>query len=113
MDRRNPFFKNERKTVEPHLLHDFAADFYGEELRLVVTGYLRPEANFASLDALVTAIRADIAAAAEALDRPPHCVAATHAFLRPGSGAAPAPAAPAPAVPAQPAANPETRPPAV
>ena len=25
------------------LLHDFAEDFYGEDLRLVVVGYIRPE----------------------------------------------------------------------
>jgi riboflavin kinase len=28
-------------TVEAHILHAFAADFYGRDLRLVVTGYLR------------------------------------------------------------------------
>jgi FAD synthase len=28
---------------EPWLLHDFAGDFYGEDLRLVVVGYIRPE----------------------------------------------------------------------
>ncbi len=28
---------------EPWLLHDFAEDFYGVELRLVVVGYIRPE----------------------------------------------------------------------
>lgn len=25
----NPFYKNQRKTVEPWILHSFAADFYG------------------------------------------------------------------------------------
>ena len=59
---RNPFYKNTKKTVEPHLLSVFPADFYGEELRLVVCGYLRPEANFPSLDALMAAIHGDIAA---------------------------------------------------
>lgn len=28
---------------EPWLLHDFAEDFYGEDLRLVIVGYIRPE----------------------------------------------------------------------
>ena len=28
---------------EPWLLHEFSEDFYGEELRLVVVGYIRPE----------------------------------------------------------------------
>ena len=28
---------------EPWLLHDFDEDFYGEELRLAIFGYIRPE----------------------------------------------------------------------
>jgi len=28
---------------EPWLLHKFDDDFYGEELRLVIVGYIRPE----------------------------------------------------------------------
>lgn len=34
---------------EPHLLHEFEQDFYGEELRLVILAFIRPEANFTSL----------------------------------------------------------------
>ena len=64
----NPHFKNETKTVEPHLLHIFPADFYGAELRLVVVGWLRPEASFSSLDALIAAIHGDIADARRELD---------------------------------------------
>lgn len=47
----NPYFNNKTKTVEPHLLHEFSDDFYGSEIRLVITGYLRPEANFDDLGA--------------------------------------------------------------
>ncbi len=79
--------------MEPHLLHTFASDFYGEELRLVVTGYLRPERGFDSLDALITAIRADIDAARAALDEPAAAALAAHAFL--AAAAAAAAAAPA------------------
>jgi len=39
----NPYFDNTEKTVEPWLLHDFGEDFYGEELRLAIVGYIRPE----------------------------------------------------------------------
>ncbi|KAL5174799.1 Bifunctional riboflavin kinase/FMN phosphatase [Glycine soja] len=39
----NPYFNNKEKTIEPWLLHDFNEDFYGEELRLVIVGYIRPE----------------------------------------------------------------------
>jgi FAD synthase len=28
---------------EPWLLHEFDEDFYGEELRLAIVGYIRPE----------------------------------------------------------------------
>ena len=56
----NPHFGDlERKTVEAWLLHDFAADFYGRTLRLMVVGYVRPELKFDSLDGLIAAIRAD------------------------------------------------------
>jgi len=34
----NPFYDNKTRTVEPHLLHEFARDFYGAEIRLVMTG---------------------------------------------------------------------------
>jgi len=58
------------QTVEPHLLHDFPDDFYGEELKFLVCGYVRPEASFPSLDELVTAIHNDIAFARAALEEP-------------------------------------------
>lgn len=81
----NPFYKNEKKTVEPHLLHDFGADgdFYGSELRLVTVGYLRQEASFPSLEALVAAIHADIAAARAALDEPAPAALAADPYLVP------------------------------
>jgi hypothetical protein len=87
--RRNPFYRNERKTIEPHLLHAFERDFYDEELRLVVTGYLRPEKNYPSLDALIAAIHADIKTADEQLGGAPHAAQRAHAALAPGGGAAP------------------------
>jgi len=78
----NPFYKNERKTVEPHLLHDFGArDFYGQRLRLVLTGFMRPERGFDSLGALVDAINADIAHARALLDEEPHASARDDAAL--------------------------------
>jgi len=42
--------------VEPHLIHDFAGeDFYGEELRFLICGYVRPEGSFPSLGASLCA----------------------------------------------------------
>ncbi len=79
----NPFFNNEKKTVEPHLLHVFERDFYGEELRLVVVAYLRPELKPPSLDALIAAIRLDIDTASRLLDAEPYRRAQADAFLLP------------------------------
>ena len=45
---RRHFGDLERKTVEAWLLHDFAADFYGRTLRLLIVGYVRPELKFDS-----------------------------------------------------------------
>jgi riboflavin kinase len=61
----NPFYKNERLTAvrreaplrvyhtylsqqEVHIMHDFATDFYGYELRVLVLGYIRPELDYIS-----------------------------------------------------------------
>ncbi|KAG7964131.1 hypothetical protein I3843_09G153400 [Carya illinoinensis] len=68
----NPYFDNTEKTIEPWLLHDFAEDFYGEELHLVVIGYIRPEANFPSLEGLIAKIHEDRRIAETALDLPPY-----------------------------------------
>ncbi len=63
----DPYYKNTDKTAEPWLLHKFKEDFYGEELRLLVCGYIRPEANFESLEALVKRIHEDAAVTEAAL----------------------------------------------
>ncbi|GMH30321.1 hypothetical protein Nepgr_032164 [Nepenthes gracilis] len=66
----NPYFNNPEKTIEPWLLHDFDEDFYGEELRIVVVGYIRPEANFPTLESLVEKIHEDGRIAEGALELP-------------------------------------------
>lgn len=65
---RNPFYKNEKKTVEPHLLHTFVEDFYGEILAISIVGYLRPELDYTTLEALKEAIAADITLAKNNLE---------------------------------------------
>jgi riboflavin kinase len=65
----NPFFKNEKKTVEPYIIHDFGGqDFYGSKLSLVVTAFLRPELNYTTLENLINAIHKDIALSSALLD---------------------------------------------
>ncbi|CAK9160568.1 unnamed protein product [Ilex paraguariensis] len=66
----NLYFDNTEKTIEPWLLHDFNEDFYGEELRLVIVGYIRPEANFPSLESLIAKIHEDREIAERALELP-------------------------------------------
>ncbi|XP_025920142.1 riboflavin kinase [Apteryx rowi] len=68
----NPFYKNIKKSVETHIIHTFKEDFYGEMLSIVITGYIRPEKNFDSLEALISAIQEDIEEAKRQLDLPEH-----------------------------------------
>lgn len=82
----NPYYNNEKKSAEVHILNEFSEDFYGESIRIIVTGYIRPEQDYPSLgklkmhsvflngidnfvDALVTDIRTDIEVARHSLKR--------------------------------------------
>ena len=56
----NPFFNNEKRAMETHIVHKFDGDLYGRMLSVIIVGYLRPEANYESLDLLVKAIEGDI-----------------------------------------------------
>lgn len=64
----NPFFKNERKSMETHIMHKFEEDFYGKTLKVLVVDYIRPERSFESLDELIKAIDQDISEAESRLD---------------------------------------------
>mmetsp|Transcript_45979 Transcript_45979/g.99873 ORF Transcript_45979/g.99873 Transcript_45979/m.99873 type:complete len:194 (-) Transcript_45979:33-614(-) len=67
----NPTFTDVKtKTIEPWILHDFEEDFYNCELRLLICGFVRPEAKFDVFDDLVTAIREDGDFCRAALDEP-------------------------------------------
>jgi len=55
----SPTFGNKAVTVEPYLL-DFDRDIYGETLTLTFEKFLRPEAKFDGLDALVAQIKHDV-----------------------------------------------------
>ena len=60
----NPTFGDERPSVETYLL-DFEGDLYGRELRVEVLHRLRGEIRFESIDALKSAIAADVLAVRE------------------------------------------------
>lgn len=56
----NPSFDNDLRTIEAYILEEFENDFYGEELNIEVTHYIRAESNYSSLDHLIMAIHNDI-----------------------------------------------------
>ena len=64
----NPTFTPERQSasLETHIL-DFGRDLYGQEVRLEFVDRLRGEQKFASVEALLEQIRADIAKTREIL----------------------------------------------
>ncbi|KDQ64773.1 hypothetical protein JAAARDRAFT_28411 [Jaapia argillacea MUCL 33604] len=66
----NPFYKNERLTAEVHIMHDFKSDFYGHDLKVIVLGYIRPELDYVSREALIQDIQTDIKVALNSLARP-------------------------------------------
>eukprot|EP00798_Chlamydomonas_sp_ICE-L_P013724 gene13724-19622_t len=75
----NPFFNGKEKTAEPWILHDFDNEFYGVEIRIMLVGYIRPEAGFTTLQNLIDRIKLDgelslqfgsLANASDPLERP-------------------------------------------
>lgn len=66
----NPTFEAQERTVEAYLL-DFDADLYGQQVRLTFQQRLRATQAFDSVDALVTQMHADVAAAREVLGADP------------------------------------------
>lgn len=65
----NPYYKNEKRSVEVHIIHKFEKDFYNALMNLSILGFIRPEQNYDSLEALVTDIKIDIEVAERSLQR--------------------------------------------
>lgn len=57
-----PTFDPPKELLEPHFF-DFAGDLYGQTIEVALVDYLRPEAKFDDLDALVRQMDADCARA--------------------------------------------------
>eukprot|EP00051_Salpingoeca_urceolata_P028034 m.484595 g.484595 ORF g.484595 m.484595 type:complete len:151 (+) comp23443_c0_seq1:195-647(+) len=68
---KNPYYNNEKLSAEVHILKEFAQDFYGSKLNVLVLKFLRPEKNFDSLEALIAAIHADIQQTRDVLESKP------------------------------------------
>ncbi|XP_057375364.1 riboflavin kinase-like [Daphnia carinata] len=77
----NPFYKNVKKSMETHILHNFESDFYSSMLKTCIINYIRPEQSYESLDALIDAIKSDIAYADTQLDLPEYSALQTHSFF--------------------------------
>ncbi|KXJ14329.1 riboflavin kinase [Exaiptasia diaphana] len=77
----NPYYKNEKKSMETHIIHNYDQDFYGSQLSVIVVGYLRPEKSYPSLQALIDAIHDDINQAKDLLERPENKAYASHTFF--------------------------------
>ncbi|MCJ1430738.1 riboflavin kinase [Xylographa pallens] len=65
----NPFYKNTVRSVEVHVLHAFARDFYGAHMQLLILGFVRPEYDYVSKEALIADIREDVQVARRSLAR--------------------------------------------
>ena len=67
---RRPTFDGSTVSAEAFLL-DFAADLYGQRLRLNLVARLRPEQKFSGIDALRAQLQKDVDAARVALAAAP------------------------------------------
>lgn len=65
----NPFYKNTVRSAEVHVLGEFAADFYGVGMRLLITGFIRNEQDYSGLEALIADIHFDCEVARHSLAR--------------------------------------------
>jgi riboflavin kinase / FMN adenylyltransferase len=76
-----PMFRIAQPLLEVHLL-DFDGDLYGMTLRVEFVGFLRAEASFPSLDALIAQIRQDADKARSLLAHVPH-LASPSLYMQP------------------------------
>ncbi|KIJ20085.1 hypothetical protein PAXINDRAFT_107796 [Paxillus involutus ATCC 200175] len=77
----NPFYKNERMTAEIHVMHEFNSDFYGYDMKALVLGYIRPELDYISREALIDDIEMDKKVSLNSLARPGYGKYASDSFF--------------------------------
>lgn len=68
----NPYYNNQEKTAEVHIIHKFPHNFYGARIQGLVLGYIRPELDYTTKEALIKDINTDITIAQEVLAREPY-----------------------------------------
>ncbi len=67
---------------EVHILHSFEHDFYGAQLNLLILGFIRPEYDYVSRDALIEDIRIDITVTERSLEREAYKKLANDPYLK-------------------------------
>ena len=66
----NPYYKNSKRSVEVHVLHDFEGrDFYGAWMHVLMLGFVREELDYVSKEALIDDIQTDIEVTRKSLER--------------------------------------------
>ncbi|KAE8232700.1 hypothetical protein CF326_g2266 [Tilletia indica] len=78
----NPFYGNSTKTAEVHIMHPFSHDFYGNYMKVVILGYIRPELNYVSKEALIEDIETDKRVGLSSLERPAYQAFKDDAFFQ-------------------------------
>lgn len=77
---------NTTAIQEVHVIHPFQNDFYAHDMSVLVLGYVRPELDYVSKEALISDINTDVKVALNSLARPTWAKYASHPYLigRPG-----------------------------
>ncbi|KAL5598616.1 uncharacterized protein BROUX77_006450 [Berkeleyomyces rouxiae] len=65
----NPFYDNKERSAEVHIMHKFGADFYGVHMRLLLLGFIRPELDYTTREALIEDINFDCLVAKNSMRR--------------------------------------------
>ena len=66
----NKFYNNKKRSAEVHVLNEFKDDFYGAEMRVLLTGFIREEkGDYADEEELIADIKLDCEVARRSLDR--------------------------------------------
>lgn len=77
----NPFYKNEVRSVEVHIIHKFKEDFYNALMNLSILGFIRHEQDYDSLESLVVDIKTDIDVTERSVARSAYAALANDPYL--------------------------------
>lgn len=78
----NPYYKNEVRSVEVHVIHKFKHDFYNALMNLSILGFVRQEQSYDGLQALIDDINFDTEVAKKSLEREKYVELKEDPFLR-------------------------------